>query len=373
MIILITGLLLIIVSILFPKVKAPYLGFAFVFLIMGFQEGVQGDYMEYKAVFQALEPSLSSDEEPLWDYLSKIFHPLGWYFFVILLTAFQCGILSLLSRKFVVRGYRWISPILFFFWFGMMLLQMKAMRQALAIEICLIPFIIPRQKPHLSFLSVFLPPFIAYFFHNSCLVLAPVFILYYLQLRFGIFSGKCRKKGDDESLSVQLIPPSIVLAGFIALYVAKTTVLSEYLQTFSLLISDFRLSGYMEMNEAEVDVFQISPLIVIADAIFVFACSWFYRFVSGTLRIFIIMAVVSCFFDVVFFGLGSLPRIGYYYLPAMIVVIPDLVCFLRKKFGIIPSAAFIVFSVGYALKTSLPFMLQMDDDRFGTYKFMFIP
>ena len=48
-IILTVGLLLIIVSYATRKSKyAPLIGFAFVFLIMGFQSGVEGDYMNYK-------------------------------------------------------------------------------------------------------------------------------------------------------------------------------------------------------------------------------------------------------------------------------------------------------------------------------------
>lgn len=365
MIILYTGILLILISLIRNDKISPYVGFAFVFLIMGFQEGVKGDYMGYKEAFERMDISRTSSDEPLWDIITFFFHPLGWRVFVITLTAFQCWVLAKITIRYTSKQYHWLSPILFFFWFGMMLIQMKAMRQGLAIELCLLPMAIDLTNKKRKWPWCFSPWVAAYFIHNSCLIILPIVALYYMQVTRNLLGGKNHSKRGE------FYYPVIVTASFYALYVVKTTFLNDYFSQIALLFTDFRLSDYMSMRETEGDIFNVSSLLIFADTVFVFLNTWCYKKVTGTCRILLLMAIISSFLDMLFFGMGSLPRMGYYYLPGMIISLPIVTKKLKLRFGRIFAYAFIVMCIGYTIKTSLPWIQSVIDGGFGTYRFFF--
>ena len=154
-IILTAGILLIIVSLATEKKYKPYIGFAFVFLIMGFQSGVEGDVMNYQADYETMAQALTVDsrtieDEPVFPYLMKFFTFFSpYWFFVMVLSIFQVYILERFVSRFCKGSYQLIAAILFFFSFNMMLLQMKAMRQGFAIELIVTAFLLlEKNKKH---------------------------------------------------------------------------------------------------------------------------------------------------------------------------------------------------------------------------------
>lgn len=368
-IILTTGILLIIVSLLTEKKYKPYVGFAFVFLIMGFQSGVEGDFMGYMQEYNGMTGSQAVDsrtieDEPFFPYLMKFFSFFSpWWLFVILLSLFEVFVLEKFVEKHSTGRYQFIAAILFFFSFNMMLMQMKAMRQGFAIEMLLLSvLLIEKQKrsrvPWLALLVVAA----AFFCHNSAAVALPFVLLFYFAQKNPQF---LTKRGNGNLF------PIVTLGIYFLVYLLKTTILNDYLIGFAMLSDeDFRLSGYFSEKEME-NTFNISWLIVLYDAIIVFLVSWYYRFEDSKMRVFCWASIVAAIGDMLFFGIGSLPRIIMYLVVFNLAVYPAVALKIDKKFGRIWALVFIVLLFGYAIKTSLPWMLGTDEGRFGTYQFVF--
>lgn len=369
-IILTTGILLIIVSLLTEKKYKPYVGFAFVFLIMGFQSGVEGDFMEYMEGFNSIArtgmvDSRTIEDEPVFPYLMKVSSFIvPYWLFILLLSLFECYVLERFVSRYAKGPYQWIAAILFFFAFNMMLMQMKAMRQGLAIELMIAAFLLmERKKKKFPWVS-FLLAVAAFFTHNSSLVAVQFLILFYFATRKEHF---LTKTGNGDLF------PVLMLGIYLFVYFIKTTILNDYLIGFAMLSDDdFRLSGYFSEKEME-NAFEISWLIVLYDAIIVGLVAWYYKFADSRMRVFCWASMIAAIGDMLLFGIGSLPRIIMFFVVFNLAVYPAVAQQLSRKFGKIWALAFLVLLVGYAVKTSLPWMLETDDGRFGTYRFIFMP
>ena len=369
-IILVTGILLIIVSLATEKKYKSYIGFAFVFLIMGFQSGVEGDFMGYMQEYYGLSvsevvDSRTIEDEPVFPYLMKFF---GYFapdwMFILLMSLFECFVLERFVSRYANGPYQFIAAILFFFTFNMMLLQMKVLRQGLAIELMLAAFLLmERRRKKFPWVPALLAV-VAYFTHNSSLVAAPFLILFYFATRKEHF---LTKTGNGDLF------PVIMVAVYLFVYFIKTTLLYDYLINLALLSDETnRLIGYFSEKELE-NVFDISWLIVLYNAIIMFLVAWYYRFADSRMRVFCWASMIAAIGDMLFFGIGSLPRIIMYLVVFNLAVYPAVALQLSKKFGKIWVIAFLVLLVGYAVKTSLPWMVGVDEGRFGTFRFIFMP
>lgn len=384
-IILAVGILLIIVSFVTRKSKyAPQIGFAFVLLIMAFQSNVDGDYMSYMEGYNQMYAGGSMDsrtieDEPVFTYLMKFFSFFTpWWLFVIFLSLFQTAVLSRLVVIYAPKQYQFIAAVLFFFTFNMMLLQMKAMRQAFAIELMILAMMeIDRitmtkdkglttagikTKRKIPWMAILLS-IAAFFSHNSAALMFPFLLLFYIV--------KCNPKGLLRSGN-SILFPVIITALYLFLYEIKVIFLNQYLIGFAMLDEDFRLASYLGENELE-NQFRISWLIVLYNAVIVFLVAYFYRFADSKMRVFSWISISAAFFDMLFFGIGSLARMQMYFVVFNLVVYPHIALQLRKKYGGIAVLVFLVFLLGYAVKTSYPWIIGMDDGRFGTYRFIFMP
>ena len=377
-IILTTGIALIIASLILQKNKkiSPYWGFILVFLIMGFQEGVEGDFMGYKTTFNSLGAvsgtSVVGDAyEWGWYYLMLVFSIFPFWFFVMSLAGFQSLVLVKYSQTYEKHEFLYLGPILFFFTFNMMLMQMKAMGQGVAIEMMILSFLLvdKTRKP-------WWPAIIALFaftIHNSALILWPFLLLYYLVKKSGN-SNAVLKLFDRRLL------PYIMTGIYIFLYVIKQSFLGQYLTPLAFDMmegSGLHYSGYLDdMNTAEglssfLEDSTSSPLIVAYDGIIVFLVSWFYQYASPRMRVLSLMSILAAIGDMLFFGLGALYRVFMYFTVFNIVVYPALVKQIKLKYGGIWALALIILLIAYAMKTSVPWMLEAEAGRFGTYHFVF--
>ena len=370
MIILYTGILLIIYSLFSRKKYKPAIGFLFVWLIMAFQSNVEGDYEGYMNTFNMGEVSRTAEDEPLWDIVAAPFHFLGksgWYLYVICLATFQYHVTSRLVKRYAYGEYAFLGAILFFFTFGMMLIQMKAMRQGLAIEMSLLPFLFNLERKKRKWIWCSLPMVCAFFVHNSAIVSILPIGLYYLNSSTGILEKKYAKVRGERFL------PIVLTVIYYVVYALKISLFSGFFMQLSQLITmnEMRLGNYLESDQAE-GIFNVSWLIIFYDAVIVYFSTWYFRLASGTCRVLTVMSVIGCFCDMLFFGMGSLPRIGYFFTIANIVVMANISNQIRHQFGRIIAWMFIIFCIGYAVKTSLPWMTGMDPDQFGHYKFIFM-
>ena len=106
-IILSVGILLVALSYVFRDKWPPYWGFLLVLLIMGFQDGVEGDFMVYKDSYEMIESDhiayseiLVTDSEPVLTYLmTALSYVCPFWLFVLLLSSFQCFVLFKLVER----------------------------------------------------------------------------------------------------------------------------------------------------------------------------------------------------------------------------------------------------------------------------------
>ncbi len=406
-ILLLAGILLIALSFIFRDKWPPFWGFLVVLLIMGFQEGVEGDFMNYKSAYEMIESDhiaeaaiIESESEPVMTYLMTAFsYVFPFWFFVFAMSFFQCYVLYKLVNRYTPKTYGFLAAILFFFTFNMMLLQMKAMRQGLAIELMVLAFLMADRKKTrwLSLLVVLM----AYFSHNSMLVVLPFYLLFFIvtirqqikkdQLkRYGRLYSKSRKRARRIPAfrffrvvrvwwRKYYLFPIVMVVIFLVMYFFKITVLNQYLIPLMLLTggSANRLASYAStsnMSESlDANMFEISPLIVLYDAVIVFLVSDYLRTAGPKMRVFCIISITAAFGDMLFYGAGAFARMIMYYVVFNLIVYPSVALRLKKKYGRLWALVFMVFLIGYAVKTSLPWITGMTEDRFGTYRFVFMP
>lgn len=372
MIILYTGILLILYSISTGELSKGYklkIGFLFALLIMAFQSNVEGDYMGYMEEFGSGD-TRTMDDEPLWVYLQMPFYPLGWQVFYFFMASFQVWVVYRLAKLYAANKYQYLGAIVFFFTFGMMLIQMKALRQGLAIEVCLLPFLLEVDKKSTMLkrlLACYLPVVVAFFIHNSAIVaIVPATLLFLMHQKGWFTQPYSQKKGE-------WFWPIVMVSCFYVVYMLKQTLFAGFFTQISNLmtLNDMRLGGYLVKDQEE-GIFTLSLLIVMYDAVMVFFSTWLLRYVNGSIKVLCFMSIFSFFADTLFFGMGSMPRIGYFFTIANVAVIPCIVTQINNRFGRKYALLFVAFCIGYAVKTSLPFMTGMEGDRFGNYRFVFM-
>ena len=154
----------------------------FVFLAIRYDFG--NDYMTYMDAFNwgvSFDDELgmyrtSRESEPGWQFLCKLFHPLGFFTFIVLLAAFECYVFYSFIKRYVPERYYWFAIFLFVFTPSIMLIGSSAMRQMLAIVIFVnsIKYIEQRR-----FLLYIISIFIASQIHSSAVILYPLYLLTY--------------------------------------------------------------------------------------------------------------------------------------------------------------------------------------------------
>lgn len=340
---------------------------------MGFQEGVEGDFMAYKNDYirlanGAASAAITSENDYVWLFLTETFSKVApFWVFIILMAGFECLVLFILCRKYGSKKYGLIAPILFFFTFYMMLIQMKALRQGLAVEMVVLSYILGTEKKGIWWSSGLL--IAAMFVHHSTLAVIPFIILHIVVSRKSDYDKPIPFR---KGLKTTLFPVAMLVL-YLIVYSLKATMLGDWLNQLALIgeSQSIQLSGYLVKEQDH--LFEISWLIVMYNAVMVFFCSWFMQRTTRRYRVLAIASIIGCYGDMLLFGAGSLPRIMMFYYIFNLLVYPQLAELIANKFGKIPAFVFIAFLVGYAVKSSLPIIQSVDAVMaYGTYRFVFM-
>lgn len=380
-IILITGFILILISWLKRDKYTPYLGFAFVFLIMGFQSNVSGDFYTYMETFIHTQISGNAntrtiENEPFYPFLMKLFRFGPWWLFVALTSLFQTCVIAKFVDKYSNQKYKWVSAIFFFFTFNMMLLQMKAMRQALSIEMMLLAFMLldfeigeKGKHKHIPWMSLFLAA-LAFLTHNTSLFMMPILFLFWSAIR--------NPKGL-ERLGNSKAFPWIMVGVYFVIYVSKELFFRHYLESWALNLLSNTNSNYMTYfdgtSNQSFQNFDISttPLYyTIFYGSIIYFTSIVYQKNDARLRVFCLITLISATSEMLFFSMGSLMRIVMGFSVFYLVVIPYILSYIHRRFGRAFAFGYLILSLIMVMKVTVPWMVQTVDDRFGTYKFVFM-
>lgn len=152
----------------------------FAFLAIRYDFG--NDYMSYFDSFSwgvSFDDELgvyreSRDLEFGWQLLCKLLHPIGFFAFVALLTAFECYVFYMFTKKYVAERYYWLAIFIFIFNPSIMLIGSSAMRQMLAIAIFVNSIKYIEQRRLLPYV---ISIFIASQFHTSASILYPLYLV----------------------------------------------------------------------------------------------------------------------------------------------------------------------------------------------------
>lgn len=363
MLILTIGVILFLVSLLLKGLKKYniWVGFAIVIIIMAFQDNIEGDFQGYEQTYTIQLDSRTADDEPFWSFLNLLCAPLmSFRCFYFLIVVFQVFILKAFVNEYADKKYSWIAPLLFYFTFNMMLIQMKAIRQGLAVELCLFSFYLMDKT---KLWKAVIPAVLGYLTHNSALITFPLLVVYKYFLITPKNHSNNRKKQNEW-----FWPIFMVFITF-SIYLLKTYVLNNYILALATLFSDgdFRLIGYL--NETDADI-NLSNVMLLYNMFLVGLASWYYQTASKFERIMCLATIVASYMEILFFGMGSLFRMGLYFSVFSIVLVPNILNKVGRRYGSWAAFMLSIFFVLYAIKTSLPWLMSSEPDRFGGYRFV---
>ena len=366
MIIFYVGIILIIYSLIFKDKYSLNIAFSFIFLIMGFQSNVEGDYYSYFNEFSYLDLDgfISSKEEYFWFYLVGISNKfISFPTFICLLSLFQCFCVKKFIARFADKKYLFISAILFFFTFNYMLMQMKALRQGLAVDMCMLSYVLIDNRNRKSLFTAILLSLAAYFTHKSSVIC--IFTVW----GYCFFLNHVDLHSTDKRVKAFLKPQVLVLA-LLLLYVSKKAFLDVYIiPAFSLLDDEHYMNYAIDFSEF---AGQMNLLPIIYDCIIIILLSWYIKYASYKEKYLVYIAILGIFIDVLVFATGSIQRLLLYFIFTHLAIFPGIAKQLSIRYGKVITWMFLILLVGYAWKTSVFWLLSNKVDMFGQYNFIFM-
>lgn len=361
MIIFVVGVLLMLYGFIKNKTYSVYVGMCFVLLIMGFQEGVQGDFMGYKHSFTYGLDSSYTLKETEFSYISLVnfFQFTSFHVYVFFHSLAQCLILAYALKTYVTKRFQNFGWLVFFFTTGCMLIQMKAMRQGYAIETVLLAFILlDKNKIILSLVTLV----IGWGFHNSAMVFIPLYLILLIN-KLGLLS----RINFQTIIHSRLFPMSVAL-GCIVIYILKSTLIDVYILPY-LMTLEFAYEGYAEALVAT----SISWWIICFFSLFAYAIGCYIKEEhDSTKQIIAIGTLIDIYGSIMVWGLGNLQRVFHYYTIYGVLCYPLVADFLRTKYGKNVSIIFMFLYLVFAFMFSSRWLFSSVDDMFATYKFSFL-
>ena len=152
-----------------------------IFLFLALRYDYGNDYNTYLTIFEEIKATGSDDyyseflpSEIGWLYLNSVFGIVGFFTLVAFLAFTNCYIFARFVRIYCPPDYYWVAIFVYVFSPDNMLIQLSAMRQAVAISCLLlaIDFVIERKLIRFLFCIGF-----GMLFHSSALALFPIYFL----------------------------------------------------------------------------------------------------------------------------------------------------------------------------------------------------
>ena len=376
MTILVVGILLIIYGIIAKQKYSVWVGMFFVLLIMGFQEGIPGDYMEYKDIYKSgtvdVGTMFSTAKEGEFAYIwtnETLSMFMNFHWFVLITAIIQCLAMGLMIKNYAIKNYQFYGVLLIFFTFYIMMIQMKAMRQGYAIDMLLFAYYLLGKR---KFIWSLIPVVLAYGFHNSSIIAIPFFLILWIIMFL-------RRKDKEENYTPVTINQKRGLgaaiwasAGLLVFYVLKFVVFANYINPFLEGLDAFEYSGYLDAMESR----SIAWWILFYHVVIVFAVTYYYVNEKEFFRRYLaLLTLVALFLNIATFGFGNLMRVQAYFIIFSIVIFPNVAGMFHKNYGKKIATAFVLFNLLYVMYGSVFNMVSMNTDSgtgFGPFTFSFL-
>lgn len=379
MIILFVGLLLIIYGISAKKYSVSW-GMFFVLLILGFQEGIPGDYMAYKYIYEhgGADPddvfSTVKETEYSIIWLTQVLSRfINFHWFVFLTALVQCFAMGAMIKEHADKRYWSFGILLIFFTYNIMLIQMKAMRQGYAVDCLLLAYwLLGRRRFLLSILFAA----IAYGFHNSSMIALPFFVFLFVMMflkrkdEFGKIKRITVIDAKVEGKSFKYA--TFAAIGLFVFTVLKFTVIDSYVSPFVESLDFFEYGGYLDEMENR----SLAWWIVLYNIVATFTSTLYFINEKDLYRKYLaFMSVASQFFYVGFFGMGSLFRLSMFFDIFSIVTFPNVATILHNTYGKKIALYYIIFNMAFFMYLSVMHMVSMNIQNgfgYGMFRFSFM-
>ena len=318
--------------------------FILIFLFLAFRYDFGNDYMGYLEGFNKVNSYGEIDYfgkyynyEIGWLVLIRLFQNLGFFTMVGFLALLNCIIYYRFIKKYVEVKYYWLAVFIYVFDPQFMLIQASAMRQSLAIGIFLFSIDYVYKKDLIRFALCI---GIASLFHSSALILLPVYLLGYINLKVNKFWG-------------------IAIFGiFISLFLYPT-IFATYVNTV--------VMGYFEKYE-----FYQGPAGTIGTGLGVLYLSGMFllvlfhdKFQRDQNALLFKIAMISFMFIPLSLVVVLISRVGMYFTPSIIVAYPRILKTINSGFKTI-------FIISFFLMTFYVFFTFFNSElwktSYGTYR-----
>jgi len=284
-------------------------GLIFIFLALRYNFG--NDYQAYLNGFIEINSysglnifDKTINYEIGWTLLSRLFKSIGFFGMTAAIAALNSFVYYGFIKRNVPINYQWLAVFLYVFSPGLMLTQCSAMRQSLAINIFLLSLPYLQKKRALGF---FFCIGLASLFHASALALAPIYLI-------GIFNGKIR-----WPIRIALI------STFILLFIYGKLLYGRIDQIVSNNFARYQI--YVQSGGAEI----ASGLGVLFLSAILILTIYYDRLQQGERAILFKLNILNLMFVPLGLVILMLGRIGMYFAPASIIVLPIITTAFKNR------------------------------------------
>lgn len=364
MVLYILGFVYIFISFVFRKKYNPFWGWLIVFIVMAFQSNVPGDYVSYLTDFIKIAADSyhldSLQTEKGWNYINYIFSKVANFKVMIFcISLVEYLALASFTKRYALRGFAFLSALIFYFSTNMMLFQMKGIRQGLAVELSLMAlmFIDLKGVKRGGFYSILLL-ILSYFIHSSSAIFFPF-----------VFIAILMKKYDwsmFKSSSQNFIFPSVITSIYVLLYIFKVVAI-DFIQPLLLGLSLGGSEGYF----GEMEFVNYNILITVCGAIFTFAVAYVMQVQNGFLKFLSLLTLIALFMEMFFYGMGNLFRLTLYVGIVSLVALPNVSSYLCMKNHKIAAWIFAGLVIAYFWRGFITQTIYHSYNGFDNYMFLF--
>jgi hypothetical protein len=308
--------------------KREYLiaSFIFVFIFQAIRYNYGNDYISYREIFNDINNNtsiLSSDTrfELGWIILNKLFYSVGFESLIAFIAFFLSAVYYKFITFYVSPKYYWISVILFYFDSNYLLINLTAIRQSISIAFFLLSLIYyDKNKTFKSLLLLSIAPF----FHGTSIILFPILLIVLLINQY--FKSRIFFK---------------IL--FIFLYVLLFF-LSDYFKNYFNIFNTILLSqNYFQYANLE-EYTSISILNIIFYTYLIYILLNYSSIKLKNSSHLYSLTITGLLFIPLVLAIPLIARLSYYFLPILIILIPNIFNHFKPAIFKIPFI-FLIFLV----------------------------
>jgi transmembrane protein EpsG len=268
--------------------------------------------------------------------------PLGFFAMIGVLAAFNAYVYYAFIRNYVSSSYYWLAVFIYLFSPNLMLIQSSAMRQSVAIQLFLLaaPFISRKD-----FLVYILLVVLAITFHQSAFVLLPIFFLWMLPAK------------TSNRLTVLLGSAYFI---FFSLKASLGTSIVNFLLAYFSKFSFYENNLGVELGSGAGYAFLVLLFFIIL---------YYERRQTGYHSLFFRLFLIGFITSQTAFINALFARVGMYFEPFSIIVIPQLLISVRNPYFRVALLFCYLLFILYGFLNF--FKLEVWVDSFSAYKTIF--